>query len=151
MLDADDEQLIKEAKDGAAILVTWDRVLRTATGGITPYELLLEMGKQSGKGTPGAQAEIPRLRQVKTGELTVMAESANNTYQYFQESILVNMKTAKLIRKLRVEKNLSWRAVARFGSKLWGGNWGSNQLAGMVVCNKAAKLLGEDFMEPPWN
>lgn len=150
MLDVDDEQVIAEGKAGGAVLVTWDRVVRTAAGGMTPYEAL-EEAKLSDKGTPAAQAEVSRLHQLKPSELTAMAEAGNKTYESFQKYIEVNLKTAKLIRKLRVEKDLSWRAVARFCSKLWAAPWGGNQLAGMAICDKAAKLLGEDFLQPPWN
>jgi predicted nucleic acid-binding protein len=40
MLDPDDEQIMKDAKEGGAVLITWDRVLRDAAGGLTPYEAL---------------------------------------------------------------------------------------------------------------
>ena len=150
MLDADDEQVIKEAKDGGAVLVTLDRVVRTAAGGITPYEAL-DKGMAEGKGTPEAQAEVSRLRTLKPGELTVLREAGNKTYQLFRRYILLNNHKARFVRQLRVDKDMSWRAVARCCSKLWGGPWGSNQLAGMVICEKAAKRLGEDFLEPPWN
>ncbi len=47
MLDPDDEEIIKEAKEGGAIMVTWDRVVRYAAGGLTPYEVL-DMAQSSG-------------------------------------------------------------------------------------------------------
>lgn len=150
VLDRDDERVIKEAKASGAVLVTQDRVLRLAAGGMTAHEMLV-MGMREGKGTPEALANVSRLHKLTPRELTVMGEAGNQTYKYFQKHINVNMATAKLIRKLRVEKDLSWRAVARFCSKLWTAPWGGNQIAGMVICDKAAKLLGEDFMQPPWN
>ena len=150
MLDRVDEQVIKEAKDAGAVFVTWDRVVRTAAGGMTPHECL-QKGMTEGTGTPEAKAEVSRLHKLKPGELTVLAEAGNKTAEAFEKYIHVNVATAKLIRKLRVEKDLSWRAVARFCSKLWTAPWGGNQIAGMVICDKAAKLLGEDFMQPPWN
>ncbi|MDP2729162.1 MAG: hypothetical protein Q8O55_01610 [Dehalococcoidales bacterium] len=150
MLDRDDKQVIKEAKAGTAVLVTWDRVLRKSAGGITPYEAL-DQAKLSGKGTPEAQAEVSRLRQLAPGDLTVLLEAGNKAVAHFRQQIEVNRSIANMIRQLRVEEDCSWRAVARFTSKLWGTSWGGNQIAGMVLCEKAAKLLGEDFMEPPWN
>ena len=150
MLDRDDEQVLKDAKDGGAIFVTTDRVLREASGGITPHEAL-EMAMVEGKGTKEAQAEVSRLHTLKPGELTVLADAANKTYQSFRQHIKVDQETANLIRKLRVDKGYSWRAVARFCSNVWRAPWGGNQIAGMVICERAAKLLGEDFLEPPWN
>ncbi|MBA7692056.1 hypothetical protein ES703_100614 [subsurface metagenome] len=150
MLDRDDEQVIKDAKEGGAILVTWDRVLRLAASGITPYEAL-DQAKAAGTGTKEAQAEVSRLHTLTPTELTVMADAGNKTYQYFCQHIKVSPGLAKLIRQLRVERDYSWRTVARFYSRVWRAPWGGNQLAGMVICEKAAKLLGEDFLQPPWN
>lgn len=150
MLDRDDEQVIKDAKEGGAILVTWDRVLRLAAGGITPYEAL-DQAKAAGTGTNEAHAEVSRLRSLAPADLTILANAGNKTLECFRQHIEVSRKDAKLIRQLRVEKGCSWRAVARFFSLLWSTPWGGNQIAGMVICDKAAKLLGEDFLQPPWN
>jgi len=55
------------------------------------------------------------------------------------------------VRHLRVIQGFSWRAVARRCALLWGAPWGSNQIAGMAICKKAARLLREDFLKEPWN
>lgn len=50
------------------------------------------------------------------------------------------------IRKLRNEEpNHSWRAVAEVCAEEWGGDWDSNQLAGMDLCRAAAKFFNEDW------
>ena len=150
MLDSDDEQVIKDAKGGGAILVTWDRVLRQAAGGITPYEAL-DRAIAEGEGSVDAQAEVSRLRKLSSAELTVLADAGNETYQLFRQKIEVNEPGAKLIRYLRVDKEYSWRAIARHCSRILKAPFGGNQLAGMAICEAAAKALGEDFLEPPWN
>lgn len=150
MLDPDDKQIIKEAKDGCGVLVTWDRVVRQAAKGLTPYEVL-DKAKAEGNGTKEAQAEVSRLRHLSPGELTSLADAGNQTYQLFRDKLDVNQQGACLVRHLRVDKGYSWRAIARFFSRMFNAPWGSNQLAGMVICEKAAKLLGEDFLVPPWN
>jgi len=150
MLDPDDEQIIKEAREGGAVMVTWDRVLRDAAGGLTPYEVL-DMGLAEGGGTKEGQAEISRLRSLSPAELSAMMEAGNKTYQLFRQKIKVDELAAKMIRILRVNKEYSWRAIARHCSRALKAPFGGNQLAGMVICEKAAKLLGEDFMAPPWN
>jgi hypothetical protein len=150
MLDPDDEQVMKDAKDGGAVLVTWDHVLRGAAGGLTPYEAL-DQAKAEGKGTPEAQAEVSRLRTLSPRDLTVLGDAANETYKLFWEKIEVDQATASLIRVLRVNKEYSWRAIARHCSEFIKAPFGGNQIAGMVICEKAAKALGEDFLEPPWN
>lgn len=149
-LDPDDKQIIKDAKDGGAIMVTWDRVVRQAAGGLTPYEAM-DKALAEGKGTPEARADVSRLRQLKPADLSAMAEAGNKTYELFREKLEVNELGARLIRHLRVEEDYSWRAVARYISRTLKAPWGSNQLAGMVLCEKAAKALGEDFLKPPWN
>ena len=150
MLDQNDEQIIKECKDGGAILTTWDRVLRQAAGGMTPYEVL-DKAKAEGKGTPEAQAEVSRLRSLSPAELSALANAGNETYRLFRQKLEVNEIGAKLIRYLRVDKEYSWRAIARHCSRYLKAPFEGNQLAGMVICEKAAELLGENFMEPPWN
>lgn len=150
MLDPDDEHIIKEAKVGAAILVTWDRVVRLAAGGITPYDAL-DKATAAGTGTKEAQADVSRLRRLSPAGLTALADEANKTDAFFRQYIEVKREDANLIRQLRVDKDYSWRAVARFCSRVWRAPWGGNQLAGMVICEKAAKVLGEDFLQPPWN
>jgi len=150
MLDPDDEQVIKDAEGGGAVLVTWDRVLRQAAGGMTPYEAM-DKALAEGKGTPEAQADVSRLRQLKPSDLTALSEAGNKTYELFRQKLEVNEPGARLIRHLRVEKDYSWRAISRYISRTMKAPWGANQLAGMVLCEKAAKLLGEDFMQPPWN
>ena len=150
MLDPDDEQIIKECKEAGAVFVTWDRIVRVAAGGITPYEAL-DQAIAAGTGTKEAQADVSRLRRLTPAKLTVLADAANKTYGCFRQYIEVNREAAEVIRQLRVEKEYSWRAVARFCSKVWRAPWGGNQLAGMVICKKAAEMLGEDYMEIPWN
>ena len=150
MLDPDDEQVIKDAKDGGAVLVTWDRVMRLAAGGITPYEAM-DQAMAAPIGTPEARAEVSQLRRLPPSQLCVMAEGANATWEHFHRYIEVNRDAAKLIRLLRVKQDYSWRAVARRCSEVWRAPWDGNQIAGMVICEKAAKLLGEDFLRPPWN
>lgn len=150
MLDRDDEQIIKEAKDAGAVLVTWDSILREAAGGPTPYEIL-EKASADGQGTKEAQAEVSRLRSLSPADLTALSEAGNKTAKAFQEYIVLNSVEAEVVRHLRVEEHYSWRAVSRYFSELWEAPWGANQLAGMVICQKAAKITGGDFLKPPWN
>lgn len=63
MLDRDDEQVIKDAKEGGAIMVTWDRVVRQAAGGITPYEAM-DQALAAGTGSNEDRAEVSRLHKL---------------------------------------------------------------------------------------
>lgn len=150
MLDPADEEVIKESVDGKAILVTWDKVLRQAAGGLTPYEALEKADQEVGPCSE-AKAEIANLRRLSPEDLSALRDAGNQTYGYFREKIEIDVLTAQMIRILRVKQNYSWRSIARHCSQYFNLPFGSNQLAGMVLCEKAAKALGEDFMEPPWN
>jgi hypothetical protein len=150
MLDRDDQEIIKDAKDAGAVLVTWDRVLRQAAGGLTPYEAL-EQAKAEENAAPEAVAEVSRLLTLSPQDLTVLGDASNKTSELFSEKINVDEAAAKMIRILRVKKEYSWRAIARHCSDFMNASFGGNQIAGMVICEKAAKALGEDFLEPPWN
>lgn len=151
MLDPDDEQIIGDCKAGGVVLVTWDKVMREAAGGLTPIECLQQAREEApAEAPPEAKAELDRLITLTPEKLTVMADGANKTYQLFQR-IPLDKPRAKVVRHLRVTQGFSWRAVARRCSLLWQAPWGGNQIAGMVICQKAAKMLGEDFLKEPWN
>jgi hypothetical protein len=106
MLDPDDEQVIKDAQEGGSVLVTWDRVLRKAAGGLTPFEAL-DKAKAEGGGTPEAQAKVSRLHGLSPPNLTVMCDSADKTYELFRQKIEFNEMGAKMIRLLGVEEEYS--------------------------------------------
>jgi len=151
MLDPDDQTIIQDCKADGAVLVTWDRVVREAAGGLTPIECMQQAREEAPPETPPeARAEVDRLLTLTPELLTVMADGANKTYQLFNR-IPLDTPRAKLVRHLRVTQSFSWRAVARRCALLWKAPWGANQIAGMALCQKAAKLLGEDFMKEPWN
>ncbi|MFE2597802.1 hypothetical protein [Streptomyces sp. NPDC057617] len=63
----------------------------------------------------------------------------------------ITPEMAVQIRTWRVDEEFSWRAVAQAASDLWGSGWGSNQLFGADLCVAAAKVLGEDPHQEPWN
>ncbi|MDP2730592.1 MAG: hypothetical protein Q8O55_08910 [Dehalococcoidales bacterium] len=152
MLDPDDEKVIAEAKSTGAVLITWDRVTRLAAGGKTPYEILEQAEHEAQiQGKIQAEVELIRLRKLSPLELTRLGTAADKTSALFRVHIHLTKAEAIQVRQLRVELDYSWRAIARFYSVLWGGLWGSNQITGMVICEKAANLLGEDFMQEPWN
>lgn len=152
MLDPDDELTIKEAKDAGAVLITWDRVTLLAAGGKTPYEAMEQAEHEAQtQGNILAEAEFIRLRKLSPLELTKLGKAADQTSSLFRMYIQLTIVEANQVRELRVKLDYSWRAIARFYSVIWGGLWGSNQLAGMVICEKAAEMMGEDFLKEPWN
>ncbi len=150
MLDPMDEEIIRQSKEAGATMVTWDRVIREACGGKTPYEVM-DMALSEEGTEPEARKEVEGLRQLTPSDLTVLREKGNETIEHLKSFISVDTLNAGLIRKLRVDENYSWRAVSRALSYLWTDVDESNQLAGMVLCEKAAQMFQEDYMEPPWN
>ena len=68
-------------------------------------------------------------------------------------TLFMGKKQAAFVRDLRVEKLYSWRAVAQACYDAWGGDWepSFNQLVGMAFCEVAARRLGENYLEEPWN
>jgi len=152
-LDPDDLKLIEDCKVDNGVLVTDDRVLREAAGGLTAHEVL-EMAERKAPpdSPPEAMAELKRLRRLSPEQLSRLANAGDRTSRWFLKHIIIGDTTsALLVRQLRVQEEYSWRAVARAVGIAFGGDWGSNQLAGVVICKKAAELLGENFLEPPWN
>lgn len=89
MLDPDDEKVLKDAKEGGCVIVTWNRVLLEAAGGLTPYEAL-DKAKAEGGGTPEAQAEVSRLHSLSHRNFSVMCDSADKTYELLRQRIEVN-------------------------------------------------------------
>ena len=58
---------------------------------------------------------------------------------------------ARTIRAWRSEGHATWRSVAGRAADTWAGEWGTNQLAGIELCGRAALILGEDPYQEPWN
>jgi hypothetical protein len=91
-------------------------------------------------------------------QLMELAKALSDTFDYFREHVGSRMtkEQAEFIRKLRVEKDYSWRAVAR---ACWWQKWegyeewqpASSQPMGMALCEKAAEFFGEHYRAKPWN
>ena len=55
------------------------------------------------------------------------------------------------VRKLRCGVfEHSWRQIAEICAEEWNGNWGDNQIWGMLICKVAAKHFDEDYINEPW-
>ncbi|MBA7553571.1 hypothetical protein ES705_46164 [subsurface metagenome] len=111
-----------------------------------------------------SSADKEILESVKTGEgmitiesveqLQEMAKAASERFDEFKELCSpMTLEQAKVVRRLRVDKGYSWRAVAEACYELGWGKWSppSNQIMGMALCERAAQLLGENYEEIPWN
>jgi hypothetical protein len=111
-----------------------------------------------------AKADTDILESIRKGEgfiaiespeqLQEIAKAAAERFEEFRELCRpMKRRQAKIIRKLRVKKRYTWRAIAQACFNFGWGKWSppSNQLMGMALCEKAAKFFNENYMEPPWN
>jgi hypothetical protein len=109
-----------------------------------------------------SHADREVLRAAATGEglvpitsreqLDALARAAAATKASFDDDFAaMTAEQAAYVRRLRVDRGYTWRAVAETCAIEWGGDWGSNQLAGMALCERAAAMLGEDANTEPWN
>lgn len=152
LLDPDDEKIIADCKAAGVVLITWDRVLRQAAGGVTPYEAL-ELAKEKAEqdGDSAGAQKLADMRRLSPAELTATRDQADSTYAHLSKIIVMHEGMASLVHDMRVEEDYSWRAVARAVAAITRVSWGGNQIAGLVLCEKAAQRVGQDFMAPPWN
>lgn len=91
------------------------------------------------------------FRRIGLDETLTMVSSATDTFQHFIDNVELDETMLKYIREMRVERRYTWRAVAETMSELTKGDWGSNQLAGMAFCDKAARHFNEYYQQEPWN
>lgn len=116
----------------------------------------LKSGSQ--KSTEADQKILDSVRS-GTGLITLtpegardLAKKAQELFHFFQQQFTyMTHEQASFIRRLKVDENGTWRYVAEACSDAWGGDWGSNQLAGMALCERAAFFFNEDYQTDPWN
>ena len=90
-------------------------------------------------------------------EAQLLAKLEKLTQDKFLEQIapFITIERAQFVRKLCVDEGLTWRGIAEAWEKKFAviTNWkfNENQLAGMAICELAAKFFNEDYMKPPWN
>lgn len=143
--DFSDNQIVREAsQNGRPVRVINVREMLEEIRDKDPksFEALQKVQKQSGS---------------KVGELIELARLGNERLEEFTElTKSMGRGQATRIRIFRVEQHMTWRGVARACSGLQWPNlrgWQppSNQIMGMVLCERAAAFFNENFREPPWN
>lgn len=104
------------------------------------------------------------LIRIETREqLEALAQAAAATKQLFDDDVasIITPERAREVRRLRVDEGYSWRAIAHACHDAWSSDlpeqvregWfpPSNQLMGMALCEAAARALGEESDQAPWN
>ncbi len=118
---------------------------------ITQEDIDVAVGKDAIPLTPELMDTIGHALQMNADKFDVVADALIN-----------NVEEATRIKNYRCHNNTcagTWRYVAasahaHYHSKDYGFvDWypASNQLMGMALCAKAAKVLGEDPDKEPWN
>lgn len=117
----------------------------TKAGVVTPEDEAVLAAAQHGTG-------VVVLNGDQLRELAVAARAAMARFAALAVEIMTEERAA-FVRKLRVDRGCSWRAVAAECSDTWQGTWypPSNQLMGIALCEAAALLLHQDANAEPWN
>lgn len=128
--------------------ITRDKLGRSRHANTAEADRALLKAAVSGRGAvPVSPAQLVELakkgRAVKAGfddQVVELLTSQENPRTWF-------------VKYLRTHEQCSWRRIAELCCDLWGGDWQppSNQLMGVALCERAAKLLEEDPSAEPWN
>lgn len=96
-------------------------------------------------------------------QLQALARAAAEVYENakFRLRKIIRQEHAEEARRIRIDEEFSWRAVAQYCYDHWhkpcdceGNCWWhptSNQIIGMAICEIAAEFFNEDYMEAPWS
>lgn len=97
------------------------------------------------------------LVELTPDQVAALSRQANEVYREFDRDVdrAMTISRARQIKVWRCFMGCSWRRVAELAAGEWGraAKWQppSNQLAGLALCRRAARRLGEKPDQPPWN
>jgi len=105
------------------------------------------------------EAEKRGLVSLSKEQFINLSDMASDRYKDFEQQFAVMPNyIADIVRAWRVDEHYTWRRVAHAAAdnmsfRLIFRKWypPSNQLVGMALCDRAARVLGEDFQKDPWN
>lgn len=96
-----------------------------------------------------------KLIKLDKVNLDKLCKAARKTKLKLDKSIkkILTPERCSFVRRLRVDLDYTWRAVASECYDKFNGDWepSSNQLVGMSLCEHSAKYFNEDGDKPPWN
>ncbi len=147
-LDTTDQEILREASQNGLVCV---RVIN--------IKEMLEIMKNT---EPEKYRHFQETMEKQAGkrltfnDLVELGKKADARMQEFTEVVEgMALAQAAQVRIWRVVSHMTWRSVARDAhSEGWfHRQWGppSNQIMGMVLCEKAALFFKENFREAPWN
>ena len=117
---------------------------------VVNFEQVVErMQKETPEKYEGFKRELGRQKGIvitSKEQLLEIGKQANETKKQFDWlANLMHVERAYEIRKWRVDEHLTWRSIARRAFN------DSNQLLGMALCDRAARMCNEDYRMDPWN
>lgn len=128
---------------------------------ISPEDAAKELEKESDfsvgpivQGELGVTDEVPQhLRERAIAQLGASLPDIDGISRFIAWGKMGGMEDADFVHELRVNEMYSWRNVAQACWDRFDGGWAPpyNQVMGMAMCERAAFLLGEDYLEDPWN
>ena len=148
-LDPTDREVMRAASGGGPVFhMTSAEALAMAEAGGAPRRLSAvdrELARTA--------ASAAGLRRLQPDEVEDLVGASAATWRHFRQAAAAAMtdERAAFVRRLRVDRKYTWRAVARACSRAWGTDWGSNQIAGMAICEAAAARCFEHYRRSPWN
>ena len=156
LLDPDDRRMFNESGNGKPVRICTTEVGLALMRGETdpePDHVLIPTVALPDRGPLYQLGHVQGSLAVLNGSRsTVTAQNqATEPIQYPNFYDLLDTQKCADVRYWRVGLRMTWRAIARKASKSWNLNWGSNQIAGMKLCQFVARHFGEDFMIGDWN
>ncbi|MGH2350473.1 MAG: hypothetical protein ACRDI2_11465 [Chloroflexota bacterium] len=152
-LDPVDKEVMRAAGSGGKVfMMTSAEAMAMVEADTTPRRRSA-LDRELADLTPPPAENRPGLHQLSPSDVHDLVGASAATWQHFRQEAAAAMtdERAAYVRKLRVDRKYTWRSVARACSGAWRQDWGSNQIAGMAVCEAAAERFFENYREPPWN
>lgn len=147
-LDDTDQQIMMEASQNGRFRI---RVINIR-------EMLEIMKNEEPEKFRDLQETIDRQsgKRLTFDELIEFSAKANERLSEFTGIVVaMTLGQAAQVRHWRIDRHMTWRAVARVAYlEGWFGHpWKppANQIMGMALVEKAAKLFGENYRHEPWN
>ena len=148
LLDQTDKEMLREISQNGRVRV---RVINIR-------EMLLTLENTEPKKFRDFKKEIERQagKRLTIDELVEWARKAHQTLAGFSDIVTsMTLGQAAQVRYWRIQDHMTWRSIAKaaFLDRWFGREWApsSNQLMGMALAEKAARLFGENFRDDPWN
>jgi hypothetical protein len=157
-LDPTDEEIMRQAANGGKVFHMNSEealaMVEAQKAGAAPQRRFSAVQREVKRtAMPPPAGANDKLIELDAEQIHDLVGASAETWAYFRSEArrLMTDDRAAYVRRLRVDRKYTWRSVARACSNAWRLDWGSNQIAGMSICEAAAERLFEHYRKPPWN